>query len=65
MIDLFWFLVFWSENHPGVIVGLLVAFLVVTWFLNRKSEAAREADRVVKDLVEGAKDKYKDTRPLR
>jgi hypothetical protein len=42
-----------------------VALVVVTWLLNRKNAIDREADRVVKNLVEGSREKYKDVRPLR
>jgi hypothetical protein len=42
-----------------------LTFLVVTWLLNRKSQIDRDAERVVKNLVESSKEKYKDTRPLR
>jgi len=65
MTDLVEFLVFWVKNHPVPVIAALVAFVVVTWLLNRKNAIDREADRVVKNLVEGARDKYKDVRPLR
>lgn len=65
MSDLVTFLAFWAKNHLVVVVGAVLAFFVVTWLLNRRSAADREADRVVKGLVEASKDKYKDVRPLR
>jgi len=65
MTDLVTFLGFWATNHPLVIGGVVIGFFVVTWLLNRKSASDREAERVVKGLVEGSKDKYKDVRPLR
>ena len=64
MTDLFTFLVFWVENHPVPVIAAVVAFVVLTWLLNRKSTIDREADRVVKSLVEGSREKYKDLRPL-
>ncbi len=64
-MDVVNFLIFWAKNHPIVILAALVAFLVVSRLLNRKSAADREAERVVKNLVESSKDKYKETRPLR
>ena len=65
MTDLFAFLVFWVQNHPVPVIAALVAFVVLTWLLNRKSTIDREADRVVKSLVDGSREKYKDVRPLR
>ena len=65
MTDLFAFLVFWVQNHPVPVVAAVVAFVVLTWLLNRKSTIDREADRVVKSLVESSREKYKDVRPLR
>jgi hypothetical protein len=65
MADLLTFLAFWAKNHPLTIGSTILGFFVVTWLLNRKSAADREADRVVKGLVESSKDKYKDVRPLR
>ena len=64
MTDLFTFLVFWVQNHPVPVIAAVVAFVVLTWLLNRKSTIDREADRVVKSLVEGSREKYKDLRPL-
>jgi hypothetical protein len=43
----------------------VIAFFVLTWLLNRKSAMDRDAERVVKSLVESSRDKYKDVRPLR
>jgi hypothetical protein len=57
-------LIFWAEHNPLIIAVAVVVFLVATWLLNRKTSMEREADRVVKGLVDGAKDKYKDLRPL-
>ena len=65
MADLIEFLIFWAKHHPVPIVVGVVAFVVLTWLLNRKSAMARDADRVVKNLVETSRDKYKDVRPLR
>jgi hypothetical protein len=65
MTDLFAFLVFWVQNHPVPVIAAVVAFVVLTWLLNRKSIIDREADRVVKSLVDGSREKYKDVRPLR
>jgi hypothetical protein len=65
MTDLFAFLVFWVQNHPVPVIAAVVAFVVLTWLLNRKSTIDREADRVVKSLVDGSREKYKDVRPLR
>jgi len=65
MTDLVAFLIFWVEHHPIPVIAAVVTFLVVTWLLNRKSQIDRDAERVVKNLVESSKDKYKDTRPLR
>ena len=65
MTDLFAFLVFWVQNHPVPVIAAVVAFVVLTWMLNRKSTIDREAERVVKSLVEGSREKYKDVRPLR
>ena len=64
MTDLFTFLMFWVQNHPVPVIAAVVAFVVLTWLLNRKSTIDREADRVVKSLVEGSREKYKDLRPL-
>ena len=64
MTDLFTFLMFWVQNHPVPVIAAVVAFAVLTWLLNRKSTIDREADRVVKSLVEGSREKYKDLRPL-
>ncbi|MET0152975.1 MAG: hypothetical protein ABW298_10265 [Candidatus Binatia bacterium] len=65
MADLVSYLVFWVQNHPLAVVGAVAAFVVLTWLLNRKSRMDREAERVVKQLVEGSREKYKDVRPLR
>jgi len=65
MTDLFAFLVFWVQNHPVPVIAAVVALVVLTWLLNRKSTIDREAERVVKSLVEGSREKYKDVRPLR
>ncbi len=65
MADLASFLVFWVQNHPVPVAGAIVGFLVLTWLLNRKSRMDRDAERVVKQLVEGSREKYKDVRPLR
>ncbi len=65
MTDLASFLVFWVQNHPLPVVGVVVAFIALTWLLNRKSRMDRDAERVVKQLVEGSREKYKDVRPLR
>ena len=65
MTDLFTFLAFWVQNHPVPMIAAVVALVVLTWLLNRKSTIDREADRVVKSLVEGSREKYKDVRPLR
>ena len=65
MTDLFEFLVFWVKNNPVPVGAAVVAFLVLTWLLNRKSTIDREAERVVKNLVESSREKYKDVRPLR
>jgi hypothetical protein len=65
MADLIEFLIFWAKHHPVPIVAGVVAFFVLTWLLNRKSAMDRDADRVVKNLVETSRDKYKDVRPLR
>jgi len=62
--DLIEFVVFWVKLHPVPVIAALVAFVVLTWLLNRKSTLDREADRVVKNLVESSRDKYKDVRPL-
>jgi hypothetical protein len=65
MADLLSFLVFWVQHHPLPVVGAVAAVLALTWLLNRKSRIDRDADRVVKQLVEGSREKYKDVRPLR
>jgi len=65
MLDLVNFVIFWAQRHPIPIVVGIVGFLVLWWMLNRKSPLDRENDRVVKNLVDGAKGKYKDVRPLR
>jgi hypothetical protein len=65
MTDLIAFLIFWMKHHPIPIVAVLVVFLVLTWLLNRKSRMDRDAERVIKNLVESSKDKYKDLRSLR
>ena len=65
MTDLIAFLVFWMKNHPIPIGIVFVTFVVLTWALNRKSRLDRDAERIVKNLVESSKDKYRDTRPLR
>ena len=49
---------------PLAAASVVVLVVVITWLLNRKSALDRENDRVVKTLVEGARDKYKDLRPL-
>jgi len=64
MTDLFEFLLFWVKNNPVPVGAAVVAFLVLTWLLNRKSTIDREAERVVKNLVESSREKYKDVRPL-
>ena len=64
MSDIFYFVYFWTTHHPIAVAVGVVCFVVVTWLLNRKSAMDRENDRVVKNLVEGSKDKYKDLRPL-
>lgn len=64
MSDIFYFVYFWTTHHPTAVAVLVACLIVVTWLLNRKSALDRENDRVVKNLVEGAKDKYKDLRPL-
>lgn len=64
MMDLVRFMIFWAQHHPVPIAVAVGAFFVVAWLLNRKSKLAKEADRVVKNLVESSKDKYKDVRPL-
>jgi hypothetical protein len=51
-------------HHPIAVAVAVACFAIVTWLLNRKSALDRENDRVVKNLVEGARDKYKDVRPL-
>jgi hypothetical protein len=63
--DLLSFLVFWVQRHPLPVVGAVATVLALTWLLNRKSQIDRDADRVVKQLVEGSREKYKDVRPLR
>ncbi|MGH7897578.1 MAG: hypothetical protein ACREQQ_06475 [Candidatus Binatia bacterium] len=65
MEDLIRFAIFWVKQHPGVIVGALVAFLALHWLLNRKSARKREAERVIQSLVDRSREKYKDVRPLR
>ena len=65
MTDLLAFLVFWVQRHPLPVVGAVAMVLGLTWLLNRKSRINRDADRVVKQLVEGSREKYKDVRPLR
>jgi hypothetical protein len=65
MADLIEFLIYWAKHHPVPIVVGVVAFFVLTWLLNRKSATDRDAERVVKNLVETSRDKYKDVRPLR
>lgn len=65
MTDLVQFLIFWVQRHPYPVIALGVAFLLAGWLLNRKSALAKDADRVVRNLVETSKDKYKDVRPLR
>ena len=65
MMDLVDYVVFWVTHHPIPVVAALVCLVVLTWLLNRKSPLDRENERVVKNLVESAKDKYRDTRPLR
>ena len=65
MADLVEFAVFWATHHPVVIGAAVAAFAVFTWLLNRKTELDRDADRIVKSLVESSRDKYKDVRPLR
>jgi hypothetical protein len=64
MTDLIEFLIFWVKHHPIPVGVAVVAFVVVTWLLNRKSQIDRDAERVVRNLVESSKDKYKDLRPL-
>ena len=65
MLDIVNFVIFWSTRHPIPIVVGIVGVVVLTWLLNRKSALDRENDRIVKNLVDGSKDKYKDVRPLR
>ena len=65
MMDLVNYVVFWATHHPIPVVAGLVCFLLLSWLLNRKSPLDRENERVVKNLVESSKDKYRDTRPLR
>ena len=65
MTDLIEFVVFWVKLHPVPVIAAVVALVVLTWLLNRKSTLDREAERVVKNLVESSRDKYKDVRPLR
>ena len=65
MSDLVEFLIFWITNHPIPVAAGALCFLVLTWLSNRKSPLDRENDRVVKNLVDGSKEKYKDVRPLR
>lgn len=65
MADLVRFLIFWVRLHPYPLIAAAVAFLVLAWLLNRKSRLTQDNDRVVRNLVEASKDKYKDTRPLR
>lgn len=65
MLDLVNFVIFWVQHHPIPVAIGVVGFLFVTWLLNRKSSLDRENERVIKSLVEGSKDKYKDVRPLR
>jgi hypothetical protein len=65
MADLIEFLIFWAKHHPIPVVVAVIAFLVLTWLLNRKSAMDRDAERVVKSLVESSREKYKDVRPLR
>jgi hypothetical protein len=63
--DLLTYLVFWVQHHPLPAVGGVATVFGLTWLLNRKSRIDRDADRVVKQLVEGSREKYKDVRPLR
>ena len=65
MSDLVAFVIFWVQHHPIPVAAAVVCFLVLTWLLNRKSTLDRENDRIVKNLVDGSKEKYKDVRPLR
>lgn len=65
MMDLVNFAIFWATHHPVIVATAVVAFFAITWLLNRKSATELEADRVVRNLVESSKDKYKDVRPLR
>jgi type II secretory pathway component PulF len=65
MTDILYFVYFWTTHHPIAVAVTVAVFIVLTWLLNRKSTLDRENDRVVKNLVNGAKDKYKDVRPLR
>lgn len=65
MADLIEFLIFWVKHHPVPVAAAVIAFFVLTWLLNRKSAMDRDAERVVKSLVESSRDKYKDVRPLR
>jgi hypothetical protein len=64
MSDILYFAYFWMTHHPIAVAVAVACFAIVTWLLNRKSALDRENDRVVKNLVEGARDKYKDVRPL-
>lgn len=65
MADLVEFLIYWAKHHPVPVAAVVIGFFVLTWLLNRKSAMDRDADRVVRNLVEGSRDKYKDVRPLR
>jgi hypothetical protein len=65
MADLVEFLIYWAKHHPVPVAAAFIGFLVLTWLLNRKSAMDRDAERVVRNLVEGSRDKYKDVRPLR
>ncbi len=65
MMELVRFLVFWVKQHPYPPIAAVVAFLIIGWLLNRKSATTKENDRIVRNLVETSKDKYRDTRSLR
>jgi hypothetical protein len=65
MADLIEFLIYWAKHHPVPVAVAVIGFFVLTWLLNRRSAMDRDAERVVKSLVESSRDKYKDVRPLR
>ncbi len=65
MLDIVNFVIFWAQRHPVPVIAGVIGLLVLTWMLNRKSALDRENERVIKSLVDGSKEKYKDGRPLR